>query len=1104
MSKIITRLLPLLLLLLFPINAGAQQSDPQPNLNLGDAVVTGFSGTLAPDPTKPRARNKSAIDLTFINPDGPSARVINIGKPGYVWDGRLFAAPKTFDILAKDTGQVFGVALDDQPQPNIYVAATSAFGLSIVVRGRDGLPERRKKGGPGAGWMKGQFGLDLQGGPGGIYRIDGRTGVATLFANVTLDGVPNPGPGLGNLAYDSAHKQLFVSDLYTGMIHRFDLDGRDLGNYDHGVTGLGAAGLPPLPFNPRLRLNIASDRFDSENPATWGFAPAGRQVWGLAVNEGRLYYSVSAGPRIWSVGIKADGSFATDPRWELDIPAQSGPIPVSDIAFSQRGAMILAQRALIAGSYDYSAFTRPSEPQLLRFSLKAPNAPQSPGRWAPVPEEVPVGFAGNQRNSNGGVALGYGYGPDGTIDSAACASTLWTTGQNLRNNPALRSQLEPGGPLLVMGLQGSPADSVRDANVPPATSYFIDYDDKFDDARASGHMGSVRILARPCVAVAGTPSSNSPPYASGPSTTPPGTPPDNPPPPGPRYDLAIKKTAGEVKFDPATLTWTVTFTLIVTNNGMPFSPGNTISINDPVPTGMTFTSATGAGWTCTGSVNCGYAFGSGVFNTGASLVPLTITATSKTPGSYENCAAVAASGLPETTYSNNRDCVKVELKYPPNDITVVKTSQGTCAVDSICVFTITVTNNSPWPFTGSQVINETTTVPMTVTNTDLPCTPVPTSTPFTCNGTFNIPASTSQTFTVIGMIPASSLPAGTTSMENCVSVAGGQGCVTPHICSFACHMTQTQIDQIKIEKKANATECSPGGLCSYTYTVTNVSTTTATNTMPITFLSSMPAGAAFLVPPPTPLPWGCGPFGAGQIKCLYPPSSIPPGGMLTVTVTFQIASGYNQPTLTNCADFFIGQPSLVAPAVQRRAAARMDANALRSYLQMRGVAALNSIAPVPGLDDHSCTTVNIVTPPNFRAVCAPPKVPGAVPGQCACPTGTVQQGQECRRVITCRAPLIPNAASVECVCPTGTVKRGRSCVRPTVCNAPAKLNRRGVCECPTDMVARGKGCVPRERRQPDVLPNIRIPGGFGPGGGGREGPGRSGGGGEGGSPGGRR
>ena len=512
MSKIIARLLPLLALVFFHANdAGAQQPNRPPNLNLGDAVVTGFSGTVTPDATQRGGSNKAAIDLTFINPDGPSARVIDVSKPGYVWDGRLYTARKTFDVLAKDVGQVFGVALDDASPPNIYMAATSVFGLNIVGRGRDGLPERRKKGGPGAGWMKGQFGLELQGGPGGIYKIDGRTGVVSLFANVTLDGVPNPGPGLGNLAYDSANKQLFVSDLYTGMIHRFALDGRDLGPpYDHGVIGRPAQGnLPAQAFNPSRRLNIATARFDSEDPDTWGYAPPARRVWALAVHDGRLYYSArngapNNGPQIWSVGIQQDGNFAADARWELDVPGEPGPYAVSDIAFSQAGAMILAQRAAVAGAYDYSAFTQAGEPRVLRYWLKDANDPPSPSRWKLVPEEYAVGFAGAYRNTNGGVALGYGYSQDGTLGAGACEAALWTTGQNLRNNPALRSQLEPGGPLLVHGLQGSPADMVRGANEPPATSYFIDYDDNFDDARAAGHIGSLRILTQPCAGAVAT------------------------------------------------------------------------------------------------------------------------------------------------------------------------------------------------------------------------------------------------------------------------------------------------------------------------------------------------------------------------------------------------------------------------------------------------------------------------------------------------------------------------------------------------------------------------------------------------------------------------
>jgi hypothetical protein len=527
--RMLTRLLPLALLChLASGSAGAQQSDRPPNLNLGDAVVTGFSGTIAPDPTKPLPSNKSAVDLTFINPDGPSARIIGIGRPGYVWDGRLFQAPKTFDMFAKDAGQLFGVALDDQPVPNIYLAATSAFGLNLVGRGTNGQPERRKVGGPGAGWMKGQFGLDLQGDPGSIYKVDGTTGEISLFAKVMLDGVPNPGPALGNLAYDAAHKQLFVSDLYTGMIHRFAIaDGSEPGApYDYGVIGRGAANLPPVPFNPANRPNIANNRFNSENPDTWGFAAPERRVWGLAVQAGRLFYSArngsaTEGPQIWSVGIAQDGSFGSDARLEAEVAAQPGPYPVSDIAFSQRGAMILAQRAPIAASYDYSAFTKPGEPRVLRYWLKDANDPPSPGLWKPMPEEYAIGFAGTYRNTDGGVALGYGYGPDGMINTGTCDAALWTTGQNLRNNPALRRQLEPGGPLPVLGLQGNPIDAVRPANEPPATSYFVDYDERFEESRDSGHMGSVRILVQPCgggVVAGGSGSGSSPSYVSGPQS----------------------------------------------------------------------------------------------------------------------------------------------------------------------------------------------------------------------------------------------------------------------------------------------------------------------------------------------------------------------------------------------------------------------------------------------------------------------------------------------------------------------------------------------------------------------------------------------------------
>jgi uncharacterized repeat protein (TIGR01451 family) len=1133
--RIFTRLLPLMLLChLVSGSAAAQQPDRPPNLNLGDAVVTGFSGTISPDTTRPPPANKSAVDLTFINPDGPSARIVGVGRPGYVWDGRLFQAPKTFDVFAKDVGQVFGVALDDQPVANIYLAATSAFGLNLVGRGADGKPERRKIGGPGAGWMKGQFGLDLQGDPGSIYKVDGTTGVVSLFAKVMLDGVPNPGPALGNLAYDAAHKQLFVSDLYTGMIHRFAIaDGSEPGtSYDHGVTGRAAANLAPVPFNPANRPNIANNRFNSENPDSWGFAPPERRVWGLAVQAGRLFYSVRNGsateaPQIWSVGIAQDGSFGADPRLDVDVAAQPGPYPVSDIAFSQRGAMIVAQRAPIAASYDYSAFTKPDEPRMLRYWLKDANDPPSPGLWKPMPEEYAIGFAGTYRNTDGGVALGYGYGPDGMINTGTCDTALWTTGQNLRNNPALRSQLDPGGPLVVNGLQGSPADMVRSANEPPAVSYFIDYDDKFDDARASGHMGSVRILARPCagqIADSGQPGgypSSSPPYVSGPQTPPTtipgcvgpnctpcqfGTYPDGsckPP-----IDLAIKKTASEAKFDEKTGLWTIQFTVIVTNAGVPFSPGGFINITDPIPAGLTVTSATGTGWSpCTGNLLCGYNYGPGVFNTGATLPPLVITVTTKTPGKYENCAVVGlppSSGFHDTNLPNNKDCATVEVKYPPNVVTVAKVSPSEpCAVESICTFQIVVTNSSPWPFNGPITIGDNAGIPMNISSTDLPCNPAPTAIPFTCTGVVSLPPGVSSvTYTIVGVIPVGAIPVTTLTPKNCamitqappitgfpstIVVPDGPDCKPFTACGFACHMTQSQIDQIKIDKKADAAECSPGGLCSYTFTITNLSTTTATSTFPIAFIDTMPAGATTFVPPPVPAPWTCLPLGGNpdKIKCLYPPSSIPPGGHLTVVVTFQISPSYTESTLQNCSEFFIGQTAMAA--AQRRSESAMDAATLRTYLQSRGISALPAAmtTPVLGPNDKSCTTVQIAQagikpcPPGTvlvgkecvkRTACLPPMIPGPIAGQCICPPGTVLSGKECVKPHICPPPFVMGPAD-QCICPPGTVQSGKECVKPHTCPPPLVMGPADQCICPPGTVLKGKECVKQETScKPPMIP----------------------------------
>jgi hypothetical protein len=475
----------------------------------GNAVVTGFSGVKMP--ASPPAGSDPA-DLTEIDLAGPSARVVDLQSPGAPPQAQVIKAPKLFTATATQVGQVFAVTLDDATPPNVFVAATSAYGLPIIGPGPGGGAVRLKEGGPNAQFMPGLFGpANAGGGPGSIWRIDGATGEVKLFANVMLDGLANSGTALGGLAFDSTSHTLFVADRGTGMIHAFDQSGTERARFDHGVDGRSAAGLQPVSFDPAGRLDISKPAFKTDDPATWGYAPAERRIFGLAVHGGRLYYA-TADEQVWSVSVAPSGSFGTDARIELQVQPWDGQSEISKIAFDDQGGMLLAERPGPTGAYDFAALSREGVGRVLHYQQVPPvqseqaapgDQPQpanavapAPGpSWQPVPDEYAIGFPGEMRNDNGGVAIGYSYTPSGTIDRAACGGFVWATGERLRvsNDQALAARLAMGGPAVVNGLQGNAIQAVRPANVPPLQTYFADYDDQFADPAARGHMGDIAI-----------------------------------------------------------------------------------------------------------------------------------------------------------------------------------------------------------------------------------------------------------------------------------------------------------------------------------------------------------------------------------------------------------------------------------------------------------------------------------------------------------------------------------------------------------------------------------------------------------------------------------
>jgi hypothetical protein len=452
----------------------------------GNAVVTGFSGAT-------NAGGAAPADRATIDLNGPAARIVDLQNPGAPPSAQLLNAIKPFTVSAGQIGQVFAVALDNASPPNIYVAATSAYGLPIVVPAAGGAQVRAKAGATNARFMPGLFGPDAaNGGPGSIWRIDGTNGEVTLFANVTLEGVPNSGPALGGLAFDPASRTIFAADRETGMIHRFDLSGNEVGGFDHGEQGRSAAGMAPVSYDPATRLDITSPRFRTDNFGTWGYAPDARLIYGLAVQDGRLYYAVTDQLQIWSVAISPNG-FGEDARVEVTASPFDRGSEISKITFDSSGRMIVAERPEPTGAYDFEALAKPAVGRVLRY--RRVTDPNGATAWQPVPGEYALGFPGVLRNGNGGVAIGYGYTPDGRIDRTACSAFLWSTGEQLRkaNDPSLAARLAAGGPPNVDGLQGNAINLVRPANEPPLATYFVDYDDKFNDDDARGHLGDVAI-----------------------------------------------------------------------------------------------------------------------------------------------------------------------------------------------------------------------------------------------------------------------------------------------------------------------------------------------------------------------------------------------------------------------------------------------------------------------------------------------------------------------------------------------------------------------------------------------------------------------------------
>ncbi len=867
-----------------PLSARAQDSSV---MTRGDAAVTAFSGARqigeVPADLHP-------LDLTFIDVNGATLQVFDLTALGGPPEGQVANAPIKFQATAGEIGQAFGVTLDGDnanATPNIYVAATSVFGLQIVTPDGD----RLVKGEPGARWMPGQFGKG--GTPGSVWKIDGATGFVSLLANIKHDGKDNAGPGLGAITYDPATKQLFVSDLETGLIHRLGLDGSDRGTFDHGTAGRPKDELEPVSDDATGRMSIESPKFDIETPATWGFADKRRAVFAVAVQDERLYYSTAEGPQIWSVGLNDDGSFADDARLEIDVTDTPNGNAITGIVFDGAGTLYLAQRGEIVGSYDYSVFAKPEASDVLRYVWDAKEE-----RWSEKPDEFAIGLKDPHRSTEGGVALNYGYDPDGNVDYDQCRATLWTTGEHLRE--AEGDRVYAGGARIIHGLQGNDKGAVRPANVPPYDSWFVDNDGLYLDADAYGHVGDIAIF-NPCdkrSVAEPEPLPFPEEYGEEPSFPP--YPPDEEP------DLSEPGIYIDKECYPGIFGGELHCEITVTNVGE--TPSDPIDLYDAA----TLISGPGAG---------GAVIVTGVTPDGpdwfCSPTPTpdlwcSLPADALDPGETRSIEVFLDTGpLFAAGNFGFLNCAELDAPWHDTacdeggtDITVTKTAPAACVPGADCTFTVTITNTGAFPFSGPVQFTDNMLTgwpflgpfspPITSIVPALGCAPPPGGIGFSCEAPLTLAPGESEVFAITVPMPLAG-PFPGYWIQNCfaVSAAGAAppalppapGAGSPTIgCVWVPVGAPPPLSNLRMDKRAlHSGDCYKIGpaliACDYEIEIFNDGPSPFFG--PVSFTDAIPATATLSV---FPAPWVC--LGGPPIACgTVGAVAIPVGGSITVPVT---------------------------------------------------------------------------------------------------------------------------------------------------------------------------------------------------------------------------
>jgi len=287
------------------------------------------------------------------------------------------------------------------------------------------------------------------------------------------------------------------------------------------------------------------------------------------------------------------------------------------------------------------------------------------------------------------------------------------------------------------------------------------------------------------------------------------------------------------------------YTITVTNSGGGSSSG-TVTVTDTLPSGLTATAISGAGWSCTlATLTCTR---SDVLVAGNShpAITLTVNVASNAASSVTNTAAVSGGG--ETNTGNDSASDATTITQLP-DLTITKTHTGNFTQGQTgAVYTIVVTNSGAGPTNGTVTVADTLPGGLTasaISGAGWICTLAT----LTCTRSDVLSASASYPAITLTVNVANNAAA---SVANTVAVSGGSETNTSNdSASDATTIAPALLPDLTISKthNGNFTQGQSGAV--YTITVTNSGngptngTATVTDTLPTGMTATAISGAGW-------------------------------------------------------------------------------------------------------------------------------------------------------------------------------------------------------------------------------------------------------------------